>query len=136
VNAGSADPGQAVAAYAHALDALDVPALEAVLTEDTTWTFTMPGPKVLGPVSGRAAVLDFVRAGQAARSGMVRHHLGNVLLTAADGAVAEVRAHLLQTWNTGDGVRLLSTGVYTFGLRRDGAGWRIAELALALDNAL
>jgi hypothetical protein len=96
----------------------------------------MPGPKVLGPVSGRAAVLDFVRAGHAARSGMVRHHLGNVLLTAADGAVAEVRAHLLQTWNTGDGVRLLSTGVYTFGLRRDGAGWRIAELALALDNAL
>jgi hypothetical protein len=34
---------QAVANYAHALDALNVPELEAVLTEGTTWTFTMPG---------------------------------------------------------------------------------------------
>ncbi|EPH43859.1 nuclear transport factor 2 family protein [Streptomyces aurantiacus] len=32
---------QAVAKCAHALDELNVPELEAVLTEDTTWTFTM-----------------------------------------------------------------------------------------------
>lgn len=37
---------QAVAHYAHALDELNVPELEAVLTEDTTWTFTMPGQGV------------------------------------------------------------------------------------------
>jgi len=37
----------AVANYAHALDELNVPALEAVLTEDTTWTFTVPGQGVL-----------------------------------------------------------------------------------------
>lgn len=30
-----------------------MPELEAVLTEDTTWTFTMPGQGVLGPVAGR-----------------------------------------------------------------------------------
>ncbi|MFF3402952.1 hypothetical protein ACFYW6_31145 [Streptomyces sp. NPDC002659] len=33
---------QAVAHYAHAGDELNVPELEAVLTEDTTWTFTCP----------------------------------------------------------------------------------------------
>ncbi|WP_327280731.1 MULTISPECIES: nuclear transport factor 2 family protein [unclassified Streptomyces] len=54
---------QAVANCAHALDELNVPELEAVLTEDTTWTFTMPGQGVLGPVAGRAAVLDLLCAG-------------------------------------------------------------------------
>ncbi|MDQ0766913.1 nuclear transport factor 2 family protein [Streptomyces canus] len=49
---------QAVANYAHALDELNMPELEAVLTEDTTWTFTMPGQGVLGPVTGRAAAGD------------------------------------------------------------------------------
>lgn len=43
----------AVANYAHALDELNVPELEAVLTEDSTWTFTLPGQGVFGPVAGR-----------------------------------------------------------------------------------
>ncbi|WP_427921606.1 nuclear transport factor 2 family protein [Streptomyces sp. cg40] len=127
---------QAVAHYAHALDELDVPALEALLTEDTTWTFTMPGRAALGPVAGRAAVLDFVRAGHRAQAGRVRHHLGGVVVTRADADTAEARAYLVQTRNTGASIRTISTGVYTFGLRRSDGRWRIAELALALDNAL
>ena len=79
---------QAVANYAHALDELNVPELEAVLTEDTTWTFTMPGQRVLGPVAGRAAVLDFVRDGHTAQTGRVRHHLGNVVFTTTDAVTA------------------------------------------------
>ena len=126
----------AVANYAHALDELNVPALDAVLTEDTTWTFTVPGQGVLGPVAGRTAVLDFVRDGHAAQTGTVRHHLSNIVVRAADATSAEVRAYLLQTRNTGDNVQVISTGVYTFGLRRSDSGWRIAELTLALDNAL
>lgn len=126
---------QAVANYAHALDELNVPELEAVLTEDTTWTFTMPGQAVLGPVAGRAAVLDFIRDGHTARTGRVRHHLGNVVVTTTDAATAEVRAYLVQTRNTGESIQMISTGVYTFGLRRSDGGWRIAELTLTLDNA-
>jgi ketosteroid isomerase-like protein len=132
----TAAPQHTVAGYAHALDELDVPALEAILTEDTTWTFTVPGQGRLGPVAGRAAVLDFVRAGHAAQTGTVRHHLSNVVVQAADADSAQVRAYLLQTRNTGENVQVLSTGVYTFGLRRSGGEWRIAELALALDNPL
>jgi len=126
---------QAVANYAHALDELNVPELEAVLTEDTTWTFTMPGRGVLGPVAGRAAVLDFVRDGHTAQTGRVRHHLTNVVVTTTDADTAEVRAYLVQTRNTGESIQMISTGVYTFGLRRSDGGWRIAELTLALDNA-
>ncbi|MEU5717568.1 nuclear transport factor 2 family protein [Streptomyces sp. NPDC020403] len=127
---------QAVATYAYALDELDVPGLEAVLTEDTTWTFTTPGQGVLGPVTGRAAVLDFIRAGHMAQTGRVRHHLGNVVVTRAETAIAEVRAYLMQTRNTGESIQVLSTGVYTFVLRLSDDRWRIADLTLALDNAL
>ncbi|MEU6228522.1 nuclear transport factor 2 family protein [Streptomyces sp. NPDC047042] len=127
---------QAVAKYAHALDELNVPELESVLTEDTTWTFTMPGQGVLGPVAGRAAVLDFVRDGHKVQTGRVRHHLGNVVIITAGAATAEVRAYLVQTRNTGQSIQMISTGVYTFGLRRSGGGWRIAELLLTLDNGL
>ncbi|MEU1734220.1 nuclear transport factor 2 family protein [Streptosporangium sp. NPDC020145] len=121
-----ADLQQAVARYAHALDELNAAELEAVLTEDTTWTFTMPGQ----------GVLDFIRDGHTAQTGRVRHHLGNVVVTTTDATTAEVRAYLLQTRNTGESVQMISTGVYTFGLRRSGGRWRIAELTLTLDNAL
>ncbi|MEU6379168.1 nuclear transport factor 2 family protein [Streptomyces sp. NPDC046909] len=126
---------QTVANFAHALDELNVPELETVLTEDTTWTITMPGKPLLGPVAGRAAVLDFIRAGHSAQTGRVRHHLGNVAAAKADAATAEVRAYLLQTRNTGERIQLISTGVYMFSLRRYDGRWRIAELALTLDNA-
>lgn len=125
-----------VANYAHALDELNVPALEAILTQNTTWSFTVPGQEVLGSVSGRTAVLDFVRDGHAAQTGRVRHHLSNVVVDTADANSAEVRAYLMQTRNTGENVQVISTGVYTLGLRRSDSGWRIAELTLALDNAL
>ncbi|MFI7537841.1 nuclear transport factor 2 family protein [Streptosporangium sp. NPDC049376] len=131
-----ADLQQAVARYAQALDELNAAELEAVMTEDTTWTFTMPGQGVLGPVAGRAAVLDFIRDGHTAQTGRVRHHLGDVVVTTTDAATAEVRAYLLQTRNTGESVQMISTGVYTFGLRRSGGRRRIAELTLTLDNAL
>ncbi|MGW3124421.1 nuclear transport factor 2 family protein [Streptomyces sp. NPDC001107] len=127
---------QTVANYAHALDELNVTELETVLTEDTTWTFTMPGQGMLGPVAGRAAVLDFIRDGHTVQTGRVRHHLGNVVVTTTDAATAEVRAYLLQTRNTGESIQMISTGVYTFSLRRSDGRWRIAELTLTLDNAL
>ncbi|GIE76620.1 hypothetical protein Aph02nite_25700 [Actinoplanes philippinensis] len=130
------EPQQVVANFAHALDELNVPALEAILAQDTTWTFTVPGQGVLGPVAGRPAVLAFIRDGHAAQTGTVRHHLSNIVVTTADANSAEVRAYLSQTKNTGENAQVISTGVYTFGLRRTDSGWRIADLTLALDNAL
>ncbi|MFI1647554.1 nuclear transport factor 2 family protein [Streptomyces avidinii] len=131
-----AEVQQVVANYTHALDELNVPELEAVLTEDTTWTFTMPGQGVLGPVAGRAEVLDFIREGHTAQTGKVRHHLGNVVVTTTDATTAVVRAYLVQTRNTGESIQMISTGVYTFGLVRSDGAWRISELTMTLDNAL
>jgi hypothetical protein len=132
----TAELQQAVATYAHALDELDVPALEAILTEDTTWTFTVPRRGMLGPVTGRTAVLAFVREGHAAQTGKVRHHLSNVVVKTPNPDNAQVRAYLMQTRNTGETVQVISTGAYTFELRRSATGWQIADLTLALDNPL
>ncbi|MGW3209050.1 nuclear transport factor 2 family protein [Streptomyces sp. NPDC001135] len=109
--------------------------LEGLLAEDTTWTFTMPGQAVPGPVAARAAVPGFLRDGHTAQTGRVRHHLGNVVVTTTDAVTAEVRAYLVRTRNTGESTHMISTGVYTFGLRRSDGGWRIAELTLTLDTA-
>lgn len=64
----------------------------------------------------------------------MRHHLANVVVTTTDATIAEVRAYLVQTRNTGESIQMISTGVYTFGLRRSDGGWQIAELTLTLDD--
>ena len=87
---------QAVANYAHALDELNAPELEAVLTE--------------GP-------------GQRRGHGDGRRHRRGAGLFAAD------KEH-------GESIQMISTGVYMFGLCRSDGEWRIAELTLALDNAV
>jgi hypothetical protein len=53
------------------------------------------------------------------------------VVKAADADSAQVRVYLMQTRNTGENVQVISTGVYTFVLRRSDSGWRIAELILA-----
>ncbi|MBM2623825.1 nuclear transport factor 2 family protein [Actinoplanes sp. LDG1-06] len=130
------DIQQAVVRYAYALDDLDVPALTAVLDEDTTWTFEIPERGPLGPIAGRQAVLEFVHAGHAAQAGRVRHHLSNVLVSSSDTDTAEARAYLVQTRSLDGSVHVISTGTYTFGMRRSESGWRIQDLTLVLDNAL
>ena len=82
----------------------------------------MPGQGVLGPVAGRAAVLDFVRDGHTVQTGRVQHHLAEGVVTTTDATTADVRAYLVQTRNTGESIQMISTGVYTFGLRRSDGG--------------
>ncbi|RPF39096.1 hypothetical protein EDD92_9288 [Streptomyces sp. TLI_185] len=67
-------------------------------------------------------MLDFIRDGHTAQTGRVRHHLGNAVVTTMNPATAEVRAYLVQTRNTGESIKMISTWVYTFGLRRPAVG--------------
>ncbi len=122
---------ETLARYAFALDGHDPVALEAVLAEDATWTFEIPGAPVLGPIAGREAVLEFVRTARAGETGQRRHHLTNVVVRGEDTPTASATAYLLLTSNAA----VLATGVFTFRLDHAGGGWRIAELSLAADNA-
>ena len=92
---------QTLARYAFALDQHDPEALAGVLTEDATWTFTIAGETDLGPFTGRAAILDFVRGATDAQTDQRRHHLTNVVFHSADARTAEVRAYLMLTSNAG-----------------------------------
>lgn len=66
----------------------------------------MPGQGVLGPVAGRAAVLDSVRDGHTVQTGRVRHHLAKDVITTTDATTAEVWAYLAMTTNTGESIRI------------------------------
>ncbi|WP_305786927.1 nuclear transport factor 2 family protein [Symbioplanes lichenis] len=115
--------------YAAALDERDPAALAEVLTEDATWTFKSGGETVAGPVVGRSAILDFVRA--AKPGGQQRHHLTNVVV---DGGT--VRAYLLLTSTAGGRAAVVNTGRCTFGLRAAGDEWRIASLVVEFDGPM
>ncbi|PRY41445.1 nuclear transport factor 2 family protein [Umezawaea tangerina] len=126
---------QVLVRYAFALDQQDLAELESVLTEDATWAFTIAGQSDLGPVTGRAAILRFVREAIDAETDQRRHNLVNVVLRGADAGTAVAHAYLMLTSNAGGGSGVIATGFYTFRLERAGGGWRIAELFLGTDNA-
>jgi ketosteroid isomerase-like protein len=126
---------QALARYAFALDQQDLPALEGVLTEDARWTFKIAGENDLGPVVGRAAILEFARDAMGAETDQRRHNLVNVVVHSADAGTALVHAYLLLTSNAGGSSGVIASGFYTFRLDHAGGEWRIAELFLGTDNA-
>jgi ketosteroid isomerase-like protein len=126
---------QTLARYAFALDQQDLVALEGVLTEDATWTFTIAGEVDHSPFVGRAAILDFVRGAMDAQADQRRHNLINIVFHSTDAGTAEVRAYLMLTSNAGGSPSVIATGFYTFRLERAESEWRIAELFLGMDNA-
>jgi len=121
--------------YAFALDQQDLEALGAVLTEDATWAFKIAGGSDLGPVVGREAILEFVRAAMDAETDQRRHNLVNVVFHSADADTALLHAYLMLTSNAGGNSSVVATGFYTFRLEHAGGEWRIAELFLGTDNA-
>lgn len=125
---------RALANYAFALDRHDPDALADVLTEDATWTFTVAGGPGPGPVAGRAAILAFVRDATAGQADRRRHHLTDVVVDPADAGTAAARAYLLLTSAAGESASVVTTGYYTFTLRRSGDAWRIATLVLDMDR--
>ncbi|GAA3526389.1 hypothetical protein GCM10022222_06730 [Amycolatopsis ultiminotia] len=126
---------QTLARYAFALDQQDAQALAAVLTEDATWAFRIAGQNDLGPIAGRAAILEFAQESWDAETAQHRHNLVNVVFHSADAETALVHAYLMLTSNAGGGSGVIATGCYTFRLARSDGAWRIAELFLGTDNA-
>jgi hypothetical protein len=88
----------------------------------------------LALVRAATAALALVRAATAAHTDRRRHNLVNIVLGAADGGTAVARAYLLLTSAAGETPSVVTTGLYTFTLRRAGGGWRIATLVLDMDG--
>ena len=126
---------QTLARYTFALDQHDLVALEGVLTEDATWTFTIAGEAGPGPFAGRMAVLDFVRGAMDTQTDQRRHNLTNIVFHSTDPGTAVVQAYLMLTSNTDGSPSMITTGFYIFTLQRVNNEWRIAKLFLGMDNA-
>lgn len=126
---------QVLVRYAFALDQQDLAALEGLLTENARWTFKIAGENDLGPVVGRAAILEFVRAAIDAETDQRRHNLLNVVVHSGDATTAQAQAYLMLTSNAGGGSGVIATGFYHFRLDHARGEWRIAELFLGTDNA-
>jgi ketosteroid isomerase-like protein len=126
---------QTLTRYAFALDQQDLAALEGVLTEDATWMLTIAGEVDLGPLGGRVAIIDFVRAAMDTQTDQRRHNLINFLFQSAETGTAMVQAYLMLTSNAGGSPRIVATGFYSFTLRYVESEWRIARLFLGMDNA-
>lgn len=126
---------QVLARYAFALDHGDLAALEGVLTEDATMTLSVAGEIEQGPFTGRAAILDLTRGATEAQTDQRRHNLVNTVLRRADADTAVVWAYLVLTSNAGGSATVVSTGFYTFTLKRVEAQWRIATIFVGLDIA-
>ncbi|WP_299951640.1 nuclear transport factor 2 family protein [uncultured Modestobacter sp.] len=121
--------------YAFALDQHDLAALGDVLTADVTWQFTVADAVVLGPVTGRRAVLDFVGQSMSTQTDQRRHHLTNVTVHDVQHDTAQAQAYLLMTSNADGNPRTVATGFYSFGLQRTEDRWCITTLLLGMDNA-
>ena len=124
---------QALARYAYALDQHDPASLAAVLTDDATWTFTVAGAAGPGPFTGRAAILDFVRAATETATDQRRHHLTNIVFSGADADTVTANAYLMLTSDAGGSPSVIATGFYSFSLERSGTQWQIARLLLDMD---
>jgi hypothetical protein len=98
-------------------------ALDDVLTGDVR--ARTPG----GEATGRQAVIVQATRNHAAFHGL-QHLITNVLVELA-GDEAAARANVVATF-VGEGARPVRRvgGVYRFGLRRTGVGWRISDLAV------
>jgi ketosteroid isomerase-like protein len=127
---------QTLARYAFALDQHDLAALEQILTGSATWTFSIAGQATLGPVSGREAILDFVRGTLEEQADQRRHNLVNISVFAATTSTADAQAYLMLTSSADGAPSIIATGFAMFKLEKSESGWRIAELFLGFDNAM
>jgi len=127
---------QTLVRYAYALDQHDLAALEQLFTSSATWTFSSAGQAALGPISGREAILDFVRGTLTEQAAQQRHNLANISVSAATAGTADAQAYLILTSSAGGAPSITATGFAMFKLEKSDSRWRIAELFLGFDNGL
>jgi hypothetical protein len=98
--------------------------------------FSSAGQAALGPISGREAILDFVRGTLTEQAAQQRHNLANISVSAATAGTADAQAYLMLTSSAGGAPSITATGFAMFKLEKSDSRWRIAELFLGFDNGL
>src|ERR1700728_598819 len=102
-----------LADYAWANDAKNKDVLEAVFAENATFSLEIAGVEErIGPLAGRAAIVDFIYPTVIGQTDQRRHAIVNTRFVEDEPARARVRAYLLLNVIDAGKLDVKSAGVY------------------------
>lgn len=123
-----------LADYAWANDAKDEGILNRIFAEDAHFSIEIAGvDEAVGPFDGRDAIVNFIYSTVKGQTDQRRHAIVNTRFIEDNADSAQVRCYLLLNVIDGGVLDVKSAGVYGIDFARDGDGWVIKSMHLALD---
>jgi hypothetical protein len=126
-------PAEVVSRYCWAFDQHRPDLLEECFTEDAVWEGAVSGSEAVGPIRGRARILEWLSGFWPHQHDQRRHILTNFLVEHLAAETAEIHAYLLLTSAKDGAVSLETTGFYRTQLALVDERWRIRHLFAAFD---
>ncbi len=123
-----------LARASYAYDQRDLPLLESCLCDDAAISFRVAGGDLVGPFSGREAMMAVYRDAMESQSDVRRHVVSNAMFTPKDAEVDVISNLTLFATKDGSTV-LLTVGLYHDTVRLDDGEWRILKRHVELDSA-
>jgi hypothetical protein len=114
-------------------DLPDFDLMASALTAECELTMRIADGELIGPFSGREACLKLFSDSLAGQSDQRRHLTVNHAFFDEDENRAEVKSVLALLAITAGRIGVLSSGVYSDTVVKDGDGWRIAKRHISLD---
>lgn len=119
--------------YALAYDMNDMEEMKGCFTEDAAFSMRIQGGDLIGPFEGRDAIMKLMTDSLESQDDQRRHVTTN-LVVREEGATSATAQVYLTLLSVKDGqMTVLSSGVYTDDLVKDGEGWKVKKLHLDLD---
>ncbi|QEC50538.1 nuclear transport factor 2 family protein [Baekduia soli] len=121
--------------YAWAMDSGNFELLGDVFTQDAGFSIDIAGTQAIEPITGRDAIVEFIRSTVSGQQDQRRHVISNQRF-ASEGADDAVVTSTLTLNVITDGVlEVKATGVYTSAVVLEDGTWRISDLNIGLDTA-
>ena len=122
--------GRAALAY----DERDLPTLSAGLAAQACLTMRIAGGDLIGPFTGRDAIMTLFTDSMAAQTDVRRHVVSNIFFDeSGDHPVAISNLTLVAT--EGGEIKLLTAGLYRDTLIQEDGSWRIISRYIELDKS-
>lgn len=122
-----------ISRYAWGFDERRPDLLADCFTEGGVWEGSVRGEEALGPIRGRAEIVDWLGEYWPRQHDQRRHAIVDTVIEQLDGEGAVAHAYqLLLAARLGE-VAVETTGFYRFELRFEGGAWRISRLFSGYD---
>lgn len=122
-----------VARYSWAYDERRIDILSRCFTEDARFHGSVAGEVEFGPYEGSEAITQWLKSIWESQSDQRRHCVMNLVIDDLGSHSATASAFVLISAAENGAVRLATTGIYRFAMKKDAEGWRIATMFVGLD---